>query len=140
MLRRDPLASAASVPNGAAPCHRHILRSTAADSVTVNTAFAALFDTLDVGPAMLSSARVLVVRVISGALVIVRQRDRRRGDGLSPVTVVVPEMMMVSSPSTTASSVGVSSSLPVSLVAFAGIVMLPERCVHRVVRGPCRPA
>ena len=38
--------------------------------------------------------------------------------------VVVPEMMIVSSPSTTESSVGVSSSVPVALVEFAGIVML----------------
>ena len=39
-------------------------------------------------------------------------------------SVVVPEMMIVSSPSTTASSVGVSSSVSDALVWFAGIVML----------------
>ena len=38
--------------------------------------------------------------------------------------VVVPEMTIVSSPSTTASSVGVSSSVPLPLMEFAGIVML----------------
>ena len=39
-------------------------------------------------------------------------------------TVVVPGIVIVSSPSTTASSVGVMVSVPVPLVALAAIVML----------------
>ena len=41
-------------------------------------------------------------------------------------TVVVPGITIVSSPSTTASSVGVRVSVPVPVDAFAGIVMLAK--------------
>ena len=56
---------------------------------------------------MLSSVRVIVAEVTE-----------------RPVTVVVPGMMMVSSPSTTESSVGVTVIVPVPLVELAGMVML----------------
>ena len=96
---------------------------TAADKVTVNVASLPSATFAD-GPLMLSSAESLssvgVVVVLSSSVsVMVAELTLR-------LTVVVPEMTIVSSPSTMASSVGVSSSVPVALVAFAGIVMLPS--------------
>ena len=80
--------------------------------------------TFDDGPDMLRSALSLssvgVVLLSSSVSVMLAELTLR------PVTVVVPEMMIVSSPSTTVSSVGVNSSVPSALVAFAGIVMLPS--------------
>ena len=97
--------------------------STAADSVTVNVALPPS-ETFADGPDMLSSAESsslgspVVVPLWSFSVMVASLTSR--------LTVVVPEMMIVSSPSTIASSVGVSSSVPVALVAFAGIVMLPS--------------
>ena len=64
----------------------------------------------------LSSVGVEVVPLSSVSVIVASLTSR--------LTVVVPEITIVSSPSTTASSVGVSSSVPVALVVLAGIVML----------------
>ena len=94
---------------------------TPVDNVTVNVA-SDPSSTFDDGPAMLSSAESLspgVVVVLSSSVSVMVASLTLR-----PVTVVVPEMMMVSSPSTTESSVGVMVSEPVPLVELAGMVML----------------
>ena len=117
--RSDP--SAASVPSGAvhATCTS---ASTAADSVTVKLA-AAPSATLEAGPLMLSSAPSLspggVVLLSSSVNVTVAELTVR-----PTCVVVVPGITIVSSPSTTASSVGVTVMEPVPLDALAGIVML----------------
>ena len=64
----------------------------------------------------LSSVGVVVV-LLSSVNVTVAELTVR-------LTVVVPGMVMVSSPSTIESSVGVMVSAPVPLVELAGIVML----------------
>ena len=105
--------------------------ATAAESVTVERRVAEPSATFDVGPVMLSFRRVLVVRVVGGSAVVVVQRDGGIELTLRPVTVVVPEMMIVSSPSTTASSVGVNSSLPDPLSRVGGYGDAPQ--------APCSP-
>ena len=113
--------SAESVPRGAdhATC---TAASTAFDSVTVKTALPPS-DTLEVGPVMLSSAESLspgtvVVDLSSSVRVMIASLTLR------PATVVVPDTMIVSSPSTTVSSVGVILIVPVALAVLAGMVML----------------
>ena len=94
---------------------------TPVDNVTVNVA-SDPSSTFDDGPAMLSSAESLslgspvVVPLWSFSVMVASLTSR--------LTVVVPETMIVSSPSTTESSVGVIVSVPVPVVEFAGIVML----------------
>ena len=112
--------SAASVPSGAD--HATVTSAaTAFDSVTVKIA-ALPSATLADGPLMLSSALSLsspgVVLLSSSVRVTVAELT------LSPDTVVAPGMMMVSSPSTTRSSVGVMVSVSEPLDAFAGMVTL----------------
>ena len=78
-----------------------------------------------VGPLMLSAARSVspgvVVLLSSSVNVTVAELTVR-----PTCVVVVPGITIVSSPSTTWSSVGVSVSVPVPLVAFAAIVMLAK--------------
>ena len=84
-------------------------QSTAADNVTVKTALPPS-DTFDAGPDMLSSAESLspgVVVVLSSSVSVTVAEVTLRP------TVVVPGIVMVSSPSTTESSVGVMVSVPV---------------------------
>ena len=78
------------------------------------------------GDAQLCRVRVAGYR--RGGLVVVGERD----DGVAhaqAVTVVVPDTMMVSSPSTTVSSVGVMVSVPVPLFELASMVMLASAVV-----------
>ena len=118
-VRDRSAASAASVPRGA--LHPTVTSaSTGWERVTVKTALLPS-DTLPEGPDMLSSAEslspgVVVVPLWSFSVMIASLTSR--------LTVVVPETMIVSSPSTTVSSVGVSSSVPVPLEEFAGMVIL----------------
>ena len=96
---------------------------TPADSVTVNVA-SDPSSTFDAGPDMLNSA--LSSSLASPPVVPLRSFSVMVAELTSRPTcsVVVPEMMIVSSPSTTESSVGVMVSVPVALDVFAGIVML----------------
>ena len=114
--------SAASVPSGAAHA-TCTSASTAAERVTVNSAFPPSL-TFAVGPLIETSAESLssvgvVVLLSSSVNVTVAELT------VNPTASgVVPGITIVSSPSTTASSVGVSVSVPLPLVAFAGIVTL----------------
>ena len=79
-------------------------------------------ETFEDGPLMLSSAEslspgIVVVVLSSSVSVMVAELTVRP-------TVVVPGTVIVSSPSTTVSSVGVIVIVSVALVVFAGIVML----------------
>ena len=114
-------ASAASVPSGAdhATC---TWDATACERVTVKVA-SDPSATLDAGPTMdsvaVSLSSVGVVVLLSSVRVTVAELT------LSPTcVVVVPGIVIVSSPSTTASSVGVMVSVPVALAELAGMVML----------------
>ena len=112
--------SAASVPSGALHA-TWTSAATAFDRVTVNTALPPS-DTLDSGPVMLSSALPrssvsAVVDLSSSIRVTVASLTLRP-------TVVVPGMVMVSSPSTTESSAGVMVMVPVPEEALAGMVMV----------------
>ena len=96
---------------------------TAADSVTVKVA-SLPSDTFAAGPDMLSSdlslssVGVVVVPLWSFRVTVAELT-------LSPTcVVVVPGMMMVSSPSTMVSSVGVIVSVPLPVSAFAGMVIV----------------
>ena len=111
--------SAESVPSGTlhATC---TWAATALDSVTVKTA-SPPSDTFPEGPEMLSSALSLspgVVAPLSTSVSVTIASLTVR------LTVVVPGIVIVSSPSTTTSSVGVMVSVPVPLVELAGMVML----------------
>ena len=104
-------ASAESVLRGA--LHATVTSaSTACDNVTVKVA-SLPSETFDAGPLMLTSAESLssvsvVVDLSSSVRVMMASLTSR-------LTVVVPETMMVSSPSTTVSSVGVIVMLPLPL-------------------------
>ena len=116
--RSDP--SAASVASGALHA-TWTSASTALDSVTVKVA-SLPSDTLDAGPEMDSSAESLstgspVVVLSSSVNVTVAELTLR-------LTVVVPGIVIVSSPSTIESSVGVMVRVPVPLDESAGMVML----------------
>ena len=80
-------------------------------------------ETFDAGPLMESSALSLSL----GSLVVDLSSSVRvtvAAVTLRPDTVVVPGMLIVSSPSTTWSSVGVMVSVPVPLEVLAGMVIV----------------
>ena len=93
--------------------------ATAFDNVTVKTALPPS-KTFEAGPLMESSAVSLspgvVVPLSSSVRVTVAELTVR-------LTVVLPGTVMVSSPSTTVSSVGVRVMVPVPLVELAGMEM-----------------
>ena len=113
-------ASAPSVPSGAlqATC---TCAATAADRVTVKVAFPPSVTFTD-GPLMLRS--VSSSSLGSSVAPLWSLNSMVAELTVRPSTVVVPGMMIVSLPSTSLSSIGVRVSVPVPLVAFAGIVML----------------
>ena len=118
--------SAASVLKGAlhATC---TAEATAADRVTVKVA-SEPSATLDVGPVMLrsveseSSGLSFVVPLWSFRVIVAELTLRSS-------TVVVPGILIVSSPSTMASSTGVMVMSPVALVELAGMVIVARDVV-----------
>ena len=121
MWRTGSAPSAVSAVSGAlhATCTS---ASTALERVTVKVA-SEPSDTFDVGPVIETSAESLspgVVVVLSSSVSVMMALLTFR----PTCVVVVPDRMMVSSPSTTSSSVGVMVSVPVPLAVLAGMVML----------------
>ena len=111
------VATAESVTNGADHCTVTALEIPA-DRVTVKTALLPS-DTLDAGPAMLSSACSGLMLFSASVRVIVASLT-------SKPAVVVPDSTIVSSPSSTWSAVGSILSVPVPVLELDGMVTLAK--------------